>query len=66
MNPQLIQTLAESRRQELLREARRAHRAAALQNHPTFAARLIGSILSSREARRPAALPRVRPVEIDA
>jgi hypothetical protein len=66
MNPQLIQAVAESRRQDLLREARQAHRAAALRNHPTFAARLIRSIVSSRVARHPVELPRVRPVEIDA
>ena len=67
MNPQLIWAVAQAHQEDLLRDAREARRAAALRAKPTFAARLIRSILSSGGEPRPATeRPRVKPVEIDA
>ena len=67
MNSQLMQAVAESRQQDMLREARQARRVAGLRARPTFAARLIRSIISSGGARQPAAeLPIGKPLESDA
>jgi hypothetical protein len=63
MHPHLTFALAQSHRQELLREAEHARRVAGLRAHPQFAAQLIRSILSSHGEQRPTAeLPSTRPV----